>query len=319
MDGPEETEPPSRAQALRPWAVGIIGLLVAFWFIGSSASFQDCMRQQNDEDAKTALQQSGAVVGGSIIRLPSRVVCAGDFTDKNQGPITALATVLIAVFTYILRNATKRLWESAERQLTQFRRSINTADEHASHMAASVKEAARAADAIERLATGAAANMATVAEMSRTQRAFWQMQMRAYVTVVIGTAVYQDRKANLRFEGKPMLVNTGHTPAHRVRQMIKADILPIPLARDIDWNLPSETTLGGTVVAPQQNRILSAMVQRDIFDGEVADIKTGKGRALVVWGTVTYDDVFGVTHFTNFCQFYTWIGAPPRRTNHGVL
>src|SRR5262249_20928665 len=48
-------------------------------------------------------------------------------------------------------------------------------------------------------------------------------QLRAYLSVVIGTAVYQERDKNLRFEAKPTIVNTGQTPAYNVRYRIKAD------------------------------------------------------------------------------------------------
>jgi hypothetical protein len=42
-------------------------------------------------------------------------------------------------------------------------------------------------------------------------------ELRAYVSVVVGSAVYQEREKNLRFEGKPLMVNTGRTPAYKSR------------------------------------------------------------------------------------------------------
>jgi hypothetical protein len=100
------------------WVIGGVGVLVLCWVVGSSASFQNCMHhQQDDVSVQPAIQQSGAASGGPIVSLTSRVVCAGNFADTNQGAITALATLLIAIFTYTLRNATISLWESVERQL----------------------------------------------------------------------------------------------------------------------------------------------------------------------------------------------------------
>ena len=37
-------------------------------------------------------------------------------------------------------------------------------------------------------------------------------------------------------------------------------------------------------------------------DKEVEDVKIGKGKALYIWGIVSYEDVFGESHFTKFCQ-----------------
>src|SRR5258708_756447 len=61
--------------------------------------------------------------------------------------------------------------------------------------------------------------------------------MRSYLCVNICTGVYQERAKDLRFEAKPMLLNTGYTPAHNVTYKAKADILPFPLPKD--FNLPS--------------------------------------------------------------------------------
>ena len=206
------------------WIVGGIGVLVLYWIVSSSASFQNCMRQQDDGSAQRALEQSGAVAGGSIVALPSRVVCAGDFADANQGAITAFATLLIAIFTYTLRNATIRLWDSAERQLGQFQRSLDIADRHASHMENSVAEAARAADAMEGVATAMATNVETVKGVALTnqviaerQKLVTELQSRAYLSVRFHQMISQNTTTKLRFEPRMVLVNDGvMTPAYKV-------------------------------------------------------------------------------------------------------
>ena len=42
--------------------------------------------------------------------------CEGEFLHKNEGVITAVSTILIALFTLTLWRATSRLWEAGERQ-----------------------------------------------------------------------------------------------------------------------------------------------------------------------------------------------------------
>ena len=47
----------------------------------------------------------------------------------------------------------------------------------------------------------------------------------AYLSVVIGLGVNQDRVRELKFEAKPFILNNGETPAYNVRVRIKAEIL----------------------------------------------------------------------------------------------
>jgi hypothetical protein len=42
--------------------------------------------------------------------------CEGEFLHKNEGVITAVSTILIALFTLTLWRSTNRLWEAGERQ-----------------------------------------------------------------------------------------------------------------------------------------------------------------------------------------------------------
>lgn len=72
-----------------------------------------------------------------------------------------------------------------------------------------------------------------------------------------------------------------------------------------DWWLVKLT--GGTVVGPNQDRTLGALIDEWVDDNRVSGIKEGTDGALCVWGTVDYEDVFGNPHFTNFCQILTWL------------
>ena len=141
-------------------------------------------------------------------------------------------------------------------------------------------------------------------------------QMRAYVAVIIGNGVYQERRegmGDLKFQAKPEIKNTGHTPAKNLRIQIKAAILPVPLPNDFGFPL-SPRTEGAAMLGAQQTAMLSAVVDEFVPDEEVAAIKEGAARALYVWGLITYDDIFGESHSTKFCQWLTWL---PNRTVFG--
>ncbi|MHB8303061.1 MAG: hypothetical protein ACYDC6_09525 [Acidobacteriaceae bacterium] len=139
-----------------------------------------------------------------------------------------------------------------------------------------------------------------------------QRELRAYLAVVIGSAIFQERRSedkggDLKFECRPLLVNTGRTPARNIVFKARAAIMPIPLPKEI--NLPDvpDDGGGGSILGSQQNANMFATVDGFCADKEVNDIKRGIGtKGLYVWGRVTYEDVFGVNHFTRFCQHIYW-------------
>jgi hypothetical protein len=64
--------------------------------------------------------------------------------------------------------------------------------------------------------------------------------------------------------------------------------------------------VGAAVLGPQQQGTMSAIVEGFCHDHEVNQIKASQGRSLYVWGIVDYEDVFGESHMTKFCQNLTW-------------
>ena len=136
--------------------------------------------------------------------------------------------------------------------------------------------------------------------------------LRAYVSVVIGTAIFQERRpkdkgGDLRFECQPVLKNTGKTPARNVRFKARAAIMAAQLPKEV--NLPDvhDEGVGGTFIGPEQNATMFAIVDGFCADYEVDDIKYFKGsKALFVWGLVLYEDVYGEEHFVRFCHRIYW-------------
>ena len=202
-------------------------------------------------------------------------------------------------------------------QAKKLRETVIAAADQSSKMERSIAEATRTAVAIENVANATTASAKSATESVVAVRERTAMQMRAYLTVVVGGGAYQEGEKNIRFAAKPLLVNTGHTPARKVGYRAKAAILPAPLPEDFHFTLP-EAQVGASVLGPGQNFILSAIVDDFVADADVAGIKNGtSGRALHVWGTATYEDVFGEMHYTNFCQIITWVPGPQGQTIFG--
>ncbi len=77
-----------------------VGLLWALWlFISSRSFFQECIQAQQNADAENAFYES---VSNLLIALGVLRGCTGHFIHENGDAITALATVLLALITYLL-------------------------------------------------------------------------------------------------------------------------------------------------------------------------------------------------------------------------
>lgn len=131
------------------------------------------------------------------------------------------------------------------------------------------------------------------------------MQMRAYCTVIVNDGVFQESGKNIRFEARPRIVNTGNTPAHKVRYRAAAAILPIALPDDFTFPLP-DTDIGGAVLGPHHHFDIGAVVDNFVLDADVESIKRCRENALHIWGTLSYMDIFGEERKTKFCHMVIW-------------
>jgi hypothetical protein len=131
--------------------------------------------------------------------------------------------------------------------------------------------------------------------------------IRAYLTVAHGPANYQSTIDNRKFDVRPLLGNSGMTPARKVKYRIAADILPNPLPANFDFPLRPDDP-GAGLIGPHQNFYMLAMVPDFVPDVEIGDIKMGTTKSLYVWGLVTYEDMFGEAHKLTFCAQVIWLG-----------
>jgi hypothetical protein len=218
----------------------------------------------------------------------ARIVRATDFIAIGT-LVLALATILLWIYTY-------RLWKTS------------------SDAARASDKAAR--DQLEQVTRSASA-METVAMATQNNAALFQQmlakQARAYGAVLVGGATYQERNKNIRFAAGSVLVNSGMTPAHRVRHRARAAIMPHPLPDDFDFPLPDETD-GGPILNPREQYTFQTLVPDYVPDEDVAAIKLTNGKALYAWGEVAYDDAFGESHKTKFCHTFAWFGTNPDGT-----
>lgn len=234
----------------------------------------------------------------------------GNFFETWASAITAFASLVIGFFTFTLWRATSGMLASSTDQSRSMERSIG--------------EAARSAAAMERIANAMSLNVVQVVESVETskevaaqQKLFGKMQMRAYISVLIGTAIFQDRQQKLRFAAHPLILNTGHTPAYSVRWRIAADILPVPLPDNFGFPLPN-SRVGSSLLGPHQSATMMAVVPNLVADDLVTKIKRNDGEALYVWGTLQYKDIFGRLHRSTFAQQLYWLQIGPEAPNGDI-
>jgi hypothetical protein len=183
-------------------------------------------------------------------------------------------------------------------QAYKLRQTVQASGEQSEAMERHVGEAARSATAME-----------TIANKIEDGN---KMIMRAYVTVAIGAAVFQERNRvgqnDLKFEGKMQVLNTGNTPARKVRIRKQAAIVPIPIPDGFNFSIPEEPeAVAYAALGAHQSYVISAIVPDFVADAEVAGIKDATGnKVLCAWGTITYEDIFGETHITKFGQQLLW-------------
>jgi len=219
--------------------------------------------------------------------------------------VLACATIGLWIFTWKLWRATYNLACDA----------ATTGADQASKMERSIEQAARSAMAMEGVAAAMAMNSASIAEsveisrrISKQQDTYSKAQTRAYISVLIGGAIFQDK--NHIFEAQPVIVNSGNTPARDIQYRIAADVLPVPLPDEFKFPL-SKLSRGSNILGPQRDGSLGATVPRRIPDDEVAAVKAGLGKSLYVWGVASYRDIYGTRHRCTFAQQLYWQPSGP--------
>lgn len=217
-----------------------------------------------------------------------------------------ITDALLVLFTGLLWWSTDKLWkathgmqEAAATQADAMERSITEA-------ANSAKATGIVAEAMSNNTKLLGTTVETNKRIADRQVLVSEMQLRAYVSVIIGTATYQDRGKNLRFEGKPVLVNSGQTPAREVTYAAKAAILAVPLPEDFVLTLSTPPKTGRGMIPAHQDRTLSAVVDDYIPDDDVPKVMRAVEWGLYVWGVVTYEDAFQEKRRTEFCHLLTF-------------
>jgi len=142
----------------------------------------------------------------------------------------------------------------------------------------------------------------------RESRKASERQLRAYLSVVIGQGGHiQDRPNGVRFEGSPIIRNSGQTPAYKVRLWHRAEVLPNNVIPNFDFTIVETNETSEATIGPQETRHMRVVVPGLIADVDVHGAQYGVGPCLWIWGLIKYEDAFGYARFTKFCQRLYWL------------
>jgi hypothetical protein len=99
------------------------------------------------------------------------------------------------------------------------------------------------------------------------------------------------------------LENLGHTPAYQAIVNIGLAVLPYPLKTILPHDLPAATNIPLTLYSHEPAGI--PITTLGTLSREDADAVTdGTKTLLYLWGTIHYEDAFGLPHSNDFCFTY---------------
>lgn len=263
---------------MRRYLLPLVVLALVAWgsFVAwSQPPFQDCIdKHQREEADRQHYEDAEKLPYSFFIYAGIDTTCAGHFVHRNEGAITAFATIVIAFFTLTLWRSTDKLWAEA-----------NEAGRIAKGAADAAKAAADAArESVENAKTSA------------------EMQLRAYINVREAKVKWKidETISRHRFSITVKVTNAGQTPARKAtgwiaHKSVDSGESPRPFHELTGHEQPSVSVYG-----PGQSSWFA--YSPIVVVGEDEDViawSTGRKR-LYVWGRMDYEDAFGKSRWTTF-------------------
>ena len=208
-------------------------------------------------------------------------------------------TLLISLATLIFLIATvyysRKQWKEAQRTAVASVQAAYAACVSAQVAAESLESSDKASIDTHNLSLGSVAQAAAVSRAESAQLAVL-IQNIPNVSSILG-------------KGMPYLIeNFGKSPALRVRVVVELRLVlagtepPFKFTKGSP-NWGNTGAFGPGVPAEQRAWLFDGTKRVDFSPQDVADIDAGR-KYVYLYGRLTYSDIFGVKHWTNFCQHY---------------
>jgi hypothetical protein len=130
-----------------------------------------------------------------------------------------------------------------------------------------------------------------------------EVGQRAYIGlryVALPSGIFIDQP----FRGEIKLVNTGSTPAKRLQIRNYWTISAAPaLPEHPEYPAQNESSVSVAVLAPGEEGIKSNPDLRGLPREDMKAVEA-KRKWLILYGLISYEDVFGISRTTKYCAFY---------------
>jgi hypothetical protein len=141
--------------------------------------------------------------------------------------------------------------------------------------------------------------IATVYVMRRTG----QRQLRAYIVAGINNVDIQGPENEVSVSLGVSIKNTGQTPAHDLSVVSRTRLLEHPIKMPFDFSLLTGNDPSRAVLGAGQETGSESPANKFFTGDEMMRAENPEGGfRIYTWGSVTYRDVFGHKHYTNFCS-----------------
>jgi len=132
----------------RAWIAGVVGLLLlSFWMVSGSESFQSCRAGEKSEFQDAVFHKTAAAAppeqGDSVQD------CLEYFLEENEPGIAALSVLLTTLFTGVLAISTIGLWHSTKNLHEETKRLATLAESQSKDMKACIEAAQKSPDIAE--------------------------------------------------------------------------------------------------------------------------------------------------------------------------
>jgi hypothetical protein len=144
-------------------------------------------------------------------------------------------------------------------------------------------------------------------DLSRTTA---ERQLRAYIVAGAKSVNINGPEDAVSVSMQIVIKNTGQTPAYDLTVVSKTELLKHPIKMPFNFTLisgpdPSRAVLGAGETTESESK------GEKPFNGDEMMIaaEPEAGARIYTWGSVTYCDVFGHQHYTNFCSSLIFDGS----------
>jgi hypothetical protein len=141
----------------------------------------------------------------------------------------------------------------------------------------------------------------------RESRKSSEAQLRAYIVSGVGSQYRQGMQRGFKFEFRPVILNSGLTPAYAVRSVSRARFMSAAEAANFDFRVPDPGSTSEVTLGPRQDRFIHTVYERQLSKAELRQYKRGE-KFFFVYGTTWYRDAFDRPRYTNHCYFVMWFG-----------